>query len=69
MDGSFSMISDLVHEHVIAEQRKMLMRSMMAKRTPNAMHNHSSHSSVTPAPKPVEQYTTEAKKKLSLIHI
>ena len=55
MEGSFSMISDLVQEQVMAEQRKMLMSSMMAKRTPNAMHSHRSHSSVTPAPKPEEQ--------------
>ena len=54
MDGSFSMISLLVHEHVMAEQRKMLMRSMMAKSTPNAMHSHRSHSSETP-PKVVVQ--------------
>ena len=54
MEGSFSMISLLVHEQVIAEQRKMLMRSMMAKRTPKAMHNQSSHSSETP-PNVLEQ--------------
>jgi hypothetical protein len=48
MDGSFSMISLLVQEQVMAEQRKMLMRSMMAKRTPKAMHSHRSHSSETP---------------------
>ena len=45
------MISDLVQEHVMAEQRKMLISSMMAKSTPNAMHSHSSHSSAS-EPKP-----------------
>ena len=55
MEGSFSMISDLVQEQVMAEQRKMLISNMMAKRTPKAMHSQSNHSSVTPAPKPVEQ--------------
>ena len=53
------MISDFVHEQVMAEQRKMLMRSMMAKRTPKAMHSHSSHSSDTP-PNVVVQYTAPA---------
>ena len=54
MEGSFSMISLLVHEQVMAEQRKMLIRSMMAKRTPNAMHSHTSQSSASP-PNVVEQ--------------
>ena len=55
------MISLLVHEHVMAEQRKMLMRSMMAKSTPKAMHSHRSHSSEAP-PKVVVQYTAAAAK-------
>ena len=53
------MISERVQEQVMAEQRKMLMRSMMAKRTPKAMHSHSSHSSDTP-PNVVVQYTAPA---------
>ena len=37
------MISLLVHEHVIAEQRKMLIKSMMTNRTPKAMQSHVNH--------------------------
>ena len=33
----------LEQEQVMAEQRKMLMMSMMRKRMPNAMHRYSSH--------------------------
>ena len=59
MEGSFSMISDLVHEQVMAEQRKMLINNMMANNTPNAMQSQSSHSSLTP-PNVELQYTAEA---------
>ena len=37
------MISLLVHEHVIAEQRKILIKSMMTKRTPKAIQSHVNH--------------------------
>ena len=37
------MISLLVHEHVIAEHKKMLIKSMITKRTPKAMQSHVNH--------------------------
>ena len=39
MDGSFSIISDFVHEQVMAEHKNMLIKSMITKRTPKAMQS------------------------------
>lgn len=51
MEGSFSMISLLVQEQVMAEQRKMLMSNMMPNKMPKAMQSHMSQSD-SPAPQP-----------------
>jgi hypothetical protein len=54
------MISLLVQEQVMAEQRKMLMSNMTANKTPKAIHNHINQSeSPGPNPTPV-QYTADA---------
>jgi hypothetical protein len=49
MLGSFSIISVLAHAQDMAEQRKMLITSMMRKSTPNATHNQSSHAGWIPS--------------------
>jgi hypothetical protein len=42
------MTSVLAQEHVIAEQRKMLIMSMIRNMIPNAMHRYSSQGGFTP---------------------
>ena len=55
------MISLLVQEQVMAEQRKILMSNMTAKRTPKAIQSHINQSE-SAGPNP-EQYTAAAEKK------
>jgi len=49
MLGSFSIISVLAQAQDIAEQRKMLITSMMRKRTPKATHSHNNHDGWIPS--------------------
>ena len=54
------MISLLVQEQVIAEHRKMLIRSITPNKMPKAIHSHINQSeSLGPKPTP-EQYTALA---------
>ena len=55
------MISLLVQEQVMAEQRKILMSNMTAKRTPKAIQSHINQSE-SAGPNP-EQYTAAAEKE------
>lgn len=48
MEGSFSTLSALAQEQVMAEHKKTLMISMTRNRIPKAMHKYNSHGGLTP---------------------
>ena len=64
IEGSFSIVSVLAHEQVIAEQRKTLMINMTRNRIPKAMHKQSNQGGLTPIQSVQTDSASEKTKKV-----